>query len=167
MAGFDSHDDLLALLITARDADPRDSPWGVLVQDPWEDGRQQFFWYLTRRSLQRALLDAHAFVDPEAYAERDEWVEARVDLQIAFDEIGDALGPQHAERLDEITNEDYCIVWIGTIRDLGLGESQVAEDVREQFRGGDDDDLEAEVDDSPISDEELPEFVAFLQQYGD
>ena len=45
---------VIATLTEARDADPRECPFGVLIQDPWEDGDQQFFWYATRAEMEFA-----------------------------------------------------------------------------------------------------------------
>ena len=51
-----SHAQVLRTLEQARDADPRQARFGVLIGDPWEGGAQQFFWYPTRFALEYALL---------------------------------------------------------------------------------------------------------------
>ncbi len=159
---YRSHDQVIETLVAARDADPRQSPWGVLVQDPWEDGDQQFFWYPSRAELEYALLDAHAFVDPDAFAEdQDDWHEARFDLDHALRDLQE-LRPEEAEALDDLINDFFCIVWIGHLEDLVQGEDPIALDLRDELRGG------AEHHDhaAPLVDAELDAFVALLRAFG-
>ncbi len=151
------------MLETARDADPRQAPWGVLIGDPWEDGEQQFFWYSDRHALEHALLDAHAFVDEEAWAEEQEdWREPQFDLDAALRDC-EELSPAEAETLDELVNEWFCIVWIGHLSDLVAGDDPLAEALREEHHAelGRDDDV------SPIADAELELFIDLLRGYGE
>ena len=164
---------MLATLIAARDADPRRAPFGVLVQDPWADGEQQFFWYETRADLEFALLDAHAFVDPEAFVEdQDVWVEPRFDLDAALLEI-EELTPEDAESLDDLVGDFFGIVWIGHFAALVEGEDPIALQVRDVLRRGADLDDAAEVSEAelnaaeaPIRDDELDAFVELLRDFG-
>lgn len=159
---YETHDQLIETLTTARDADPRQNPFGVLIQDPWEEGDQQFFWYPTRAALEFALLDAHAFVDPDAWDEdQEEWVEARYDLDHQLQAIRE-LRPHDAEELDDLVNDFFCIVWIGHFEDMVEGDDPLSLELREELRWG-----SAEHDDSsPVSDAELDDFVALLRQFG-
>lgn len=124
----------MATLTAAVDADPRTAPFGVLIQDPWDDGDRQFFWYPTRAALEYALLDAHAFVDPDAFAEdQEEWREPQFDLDAALQEI-DELTAADAPTLDEITGDAFGVVWIGHFEDLGLGSDDIARTLRRETR---------------------------------
>ena len=123
-----------ATLQRAVDADPRRAPFGVLLQDPWDDGDRQFFWYPSREELEWALLDAHAFVDPDAFDEDQEaWREPRFDLAAALDEI-DELTADEAEDLDAITGDFYGVVWIGRFEQLGDGDDDIAVTLRRELR---------------------------------
>lgn len=162
--GFSDHEALIATLTAARDADPRRAPFGVVISDPWEGGDQQFFWYPSRQALEFALLDAHAFVDPEAFAEdQGEWVEPRFDLDAALLEI-DELGPAQAEALDEITGDFYGIVWIGHFADLVQGDDPFSRRLRAALRLAEGDE---QPDDEPLEEFELPAFVELLAAFGD
>lgn len=131
---YERHDDLVATLTRALDADPRQAPFGVLIQDPWDEGDRQFFWYPSREELEFALLDAHAFVDPDAFdEEREEWTEPQFDLDAALQEI-DELSADHAEELDAITGEFFGIVWIGHFQDLGQGDDDISITLRREVR---------------------------------
>ena len=158
---YTSHEQVIATLTEARDADPRQNPFGVLIQDPWEDGDQQFFWYATRAELEYAMLDAHAFVDPEAYEEdQEDWYEARFDLDHALQDIRE-LRPHDSEGLDDLVNDFFCIVWIGHFEDLVDGDDPIAVSLREELRwGGEQDDT------SPVKDPELADFVELLRAFG-
>jgi hypothetical protein len=158
---YTAHEQVIETLTTARDADPRQNPFGVLIQDPWEDGDQQFFWYPTRAEMEYALLDAHAFVDPEAFVEdQEDWFEARFDLDNALQDIRE-LRPHDSEGLDDLVNDFFCIVWIGHFEDLVDGDDPIAVDIREELRwGGEEDDT------SPVKDTELDAFVALLRDFG-
>lgn len=160
---YETHAQVLRTLEAARDADPREARFGVLIGDPWEGGAQQFFWYPTRAALEFALLDAHAFVDADAFVEdQDDWVEARFDLDAALRELPE-LTPDDAEALDDLVNDFFCIVWIGHLDDLISGDDPLARALREELhaeQGSDD-------DPSPLTDAELEEFVDLLQIYGD
>jgi hypothetical protein len=158
---YTAHEQVIETLTTARDADPRQNPFGVLIQDPWEDGDQQFFWYPTRAEMEYALLDAHAFVDPEAFVEdQEDWFEARFDLDNALQDIRE-LRPHDSEGLDDLVNDFFCIVWIGHFEDLVDGDDPIAVDIREELRwGGEEDDT------SPVKDDELDAFVALLRDFG-
>ncbi len=160
---YEKHDDLLRTLETARDADPRQARFGVLIGDPWEDGAHQFFWYPTRFALEFALLDAHAFVDEEAFAEdQDEWREAQFDLDAALREMPE-LTPDDAEALDDLVNEYFCIIWIGHIDDLINGDDPVAKALREEHHF----ELGRADDSSPLAEAELDAFIELLRAYGE
>ena len=132
------------------------------MQDPWEDGDQQFFWYSTRAELEFALLDAHAFVDAEAFAEdQDDWHEARFDLDHALRELQE-LKPEEAEALDDLVNDFFCIVWIGHFEDLIQGEDPIALDLRVELHGG----AEHHDNATPLREEELDAFVLLLRAFG-
>lgn len=164
---------MLATLIAARDADPRQAPFGVLVQDPWDDGDQQFFWYRSRAELEYALLDAHAFVDPDAFTEdQDDWTEARFDLDAALLEI-EELTPAQAEELDDLVGEFYGVVWIGHFSALVSGEDPIALQLRDVLRRGADigeseEVSEAELDaaEAPLGEAELGAFIELLRDFG-
>lgn len=159
---YRTHREVIDTLVAARDADPRESPWGVLIQDPWEDGDQQFFWYPTRHELEHALLDAHAFVDAEAFEEdQEDWHEARFDLDHALRELQE-LRPEDAEALDDLVNDFFCIVWLGHFADLAEGDDPIAADIRAELRGG----AEHHDDAAPLQEAELEAFVALLRMFG-
>ncbi|MDQ8045012.1 MAG: hypothetical protein AAGC46_03725 [Solirubrobacteraceae bacterium] len=162
---YTAHEQVIATLTQARDADPRDFPFGVLVQDPWEDGDQQFFWYRTRAELEYALLDAHAFVDPDAFVEdQEDWTEARFDLDHALQDIRE-LRPHDAEGLDDLVNDFFCIVWIGHFEAMVDGDDAIAEDLRAELRSGDAAEETADATD-PLADHELDAFVELLRAFG-
>ena len=158
------HADLLATLQQAVDADPREAPFGVLVQDPWEDGDRQFFWYSSREQLEWALLDAHAFIDPEAFAEDHEaWQEPRFDLESTLQDF-DELTAEEAPLIDEVTGEFFGVVWIGQFAQLADGDDDVAVTLRRELRrlhGGDGDPA------APLgSDAELDQLAELLTALG-
>jgi len=159
---YADHAEVIKTLETARDADPREASFGVLVQDPWEDGDQQFFWYPTRAELEYALLDAHAFVDPGAFLEdQQEWREAQFDLDHALTQIRE-LRPHDSEELDDLVNDFFCIVWIGHFEDIAQGEDPIALDLRDELRGG----AEHHDTSAPLREEELDAFIALLRAFG-
>lgn len=135
----------------------------MLVGDPWEDGEQQFFWYPTRAALEHALLDAHAFVDEEAWAEEQEdWREPQFDLDAVLRDLPE-LTPGDAEAVDEVTNEWFCVLWIGHLTDLVEGDDPLAVALREEHHA----ELDRDEDSSPIPEAELDAFIELLQAYGD
>ncbi|MFT4035834.1 MAG: hypothetical protein QM679_09710 [Patulibacter sp.] len=160
---YEAHREVLRTLEAARDADPRHARFGVLIGDPWEDGAQQFFWYPTRAALEYALLDAHPFADPDAFAEDHEaWREPQFDLDAALRELPE-LAPEIAEELDDLVNEFYCIVWIGHLDDLIGGDDPLAGALREELRDG-----AGRADDaSPLAEHELDEFIGLLRALGE
>jgi hypothetical protein len=160
---YETHAQVVRVLEQARDADPRKAPFGVLIGDPWEGGAQQFFWYASREGLESALLDAHAFVDPDAFVEdQDEWREARFDLDAAIRELPE-LTPDDAEELDDLINDFFCIIWIGHFDDLTTGDDPVARTLREELHhlSG------VEDDPSPLQTDELDEYIELLRGLGD
>lgn len=160
---YASHAQVLRTLEQARDADPRHARFGVLIGDPWEGGAQQFFWYPTRFALEYALLDAHPFVDEEAYAEdQDDWREAQFDLDAALHDLPE-ITPDDAEALDDLVNDFFCIVWIGHFDDLTAGDDPLARALREELHGeaGSDDDT------SPVAADELDDFIDLIRGYGE
>lgn len=160
---YETHDQVLRTLETARDADPRDARFGVLIGDPWEGGEHQFFWYPSRHALEYALLDAHAFVDPEAFIEdQEDWREAQFDLDAMLRDLAE-LTPDDAEALDDLINDFFCIVWIGHFDDLVSGDDPLAKALREELRDEDGRDDDA----SPLEDDELDDFIELLRAYGD
>ncbi|MBO9531485.1 MAG: hypothetical protein J7513_00725 [Solirubrobacteraceae bacterium] len=159
---YDTHAQVLRTLEAARDADPRQAPFGVLIGDPFEGGDEQFFWYPTRFALEYALLDAHAFVDAEAFEEdQDEWREPQFDLDMALRDLPD-LGPDAAEELDELVNDFFHIIWIGHLDDLVSGDDPLAGALREELRAaaGRDDDP------APITNAELDDFIDLVRVFG-
>jgi hypothetical protein len=163
---YADHAEVIKTLETARDADPREASFGVLVQDPWEDGDQQFFWYPTRAELEYALLDVHAFVDPGAFVEdQEEWREAQFDLDHALQQIRE-LRPHDSEELDDLVNDFFCIVWIGHFQDLVEEHDPIALELREELRWEDETGDGEEDDSSPVRDHELDRFVALLRDFG-
>jgi hypothetical protein len=160
---YSTHAQVLHTLETARDADPRVAPFGVLIGDPWEEGGQQFFWYPSRFALEFALLDAHAFVDHDAFLEdQDEWREPQFDLDATLQELAE-LSPADAEALDDLVNEFFCVVWIGHVDDLIGGDDPIAATLRGELRADDGRDDDA----SPLASEELDDFIELLRSYGD
>jgi hypothetical protein len=160
---YASHAQIVRTLEVARDADPRHAGFGVLIGDPWEGGAQQFFWYSTREALEQALLGAHAFVDPEAFAEdQDEWREAQFDLDAALRDLTE-LTPDDAEVLDDLVNDFFCIIWIGHFDDLVSGDDPVARVLREEFHhlAGIDDDS------SPVDADQIGDYIELLRGFGD
>lgn len=160
---YASHEQIVSTLETARDADPRQAGFGVLIGDPWEGGAQQFFWYPTREALEHALLGAHAFVDPDAFAEdQDEWREAQFDLDGALRDLSE-LTPDDAEVLDDLVNDFFCIIWIGHFDDLTAGDDPVARVLREELHH-----LAGREDDSsPLEADQLDDYVELLRGFGD
>jgi hypothetical protein len=140
--------------------DPRSHPWCYWGSDPWPAGVQMLSWFTTPVEMVRWLAEVLA----SAYVQDDELTRTQQRLSDFAASIGsEEPSPEELRsRLPAVVPDQF--VWAGTFAELRNAQGEEPADLIQQFLDHRSDGEEGDA--RPIRDDELDEFVEFIQSYG-
>lgn len=158
----------------AQDRDPRTAPYGYYSKQDFElDDSRLFVWFESLEALARHILE----VEPRGYEVPDE---------PELDDDDEPVGPSELEQyqarlapvlegvrvegltetlrleMNEIIKGVFVIEWWGQFNELASGGTEFGRSMRDMFR----DQGESGADATPISHDEIEDFVEFLRTAG-
>lgn len=155
----------------AHGADPRRCPFAFFSRDDFVGGAGMFHWYPTLAALLEALGRdlAYAFFDDGP----DEAATVAGELAAALSGVTDLrdLDESRTQMLRASLTGVQDLQWVGTFTQLCESDDEWVSEVRIEFRECVDEvgdgDVEPRLDSArPIACAEVPDFIAFLSEYG-
>ena len=157
------HERALANLETAIAADPRECPFGMYVGDDDDFGPAAFHWYSSADALFTAIAEDLPYIMGE---DDDDDVAAGVRVALTKFDAPHRFGSACRQALQSSLRGVQRFHWHGEFVQLCKGDIDFAKGVRANFREVLDEEAVPPNADAPVCEDELDDFIGFLQDFG-